>query len=139
MRPGFRNRISMAMWSKISESTLSADDASEVVWADTSDECHARSQEVADKLSEWYRCAGLSLNPKKSEYIPFNYDPGPISVDGTQVEPKKSFKFLGCGKGRRASDWRDETWASGSEKVFTTHGYTVTLCATLEHTCHYLE
>jgi len=86
----------MALWSEISESTLYADDACEVVWADSSEECHARSQDVTDKLSEWFTCAGLSLNPKKSEYIPFNYDPGPISVDGTKVEPKKNFKFLGC-------------------------------------------
>ena len=75
---------------------LYADDACEVVWADTPLECHARSQEVADNISEWYKCSGLSLNPKKSEYIPFNYDHGAISVDGTQVEPKKAFKFLGC-------------------------------------------
>ena len=56
----------------------------------------APSQEAADNLSDWYQCSGLSLNPKKAEYIPFNYDPGPLSVGGTQVVPKKSFKFLGC-------------------------------------------
>ena len=52
--------------------TLYADDTCEVVWGDSSSECHDRAQEVADKLSEWFTCVGLSLNPKKSEYIPMN-------------------------------------------------------------------
>ena len=60
--------ISMPLWSEISESTLYADDTCEVVWGDSSSECHDRAQEVADKLSEWFTCVGLSLNPKKSEY-----------------------------------------------------------------------
>ena len=88
--------LSLPAWNKNSESIMYADDDVELVVADTEEECQKLAQEAADKVSEWYRMVGLSLNANKSEIMGFGFEPRPITVGGKNIVPTKTVKFLGC-------------------------------------------
>jgi len=73
-----------------------AEDDIEIVMADTEENCQRLAQVAANKVTEWYNMVGLSLNPKKSEIMGFGFNPEPVMVAGTPVQPSKAIKFLGC-------------------------------------------
>jgi len=87
--------VSQTLWVDFLESSYFADDGSDVIFADTVEECQYLIQETADRKAEWFRNAGLTLNVTKSELIGFGFTPNPILVNGQTVSPKTSIKFLG--------------------------------------------
>ena len=87
--------LTASFWSKLSEAFLFADDGSNLVYANTVEECNSKLQMVANELARWFDLAGLTLNVSKSEVIGFGFTPKNILLNGELIVPKHSIKFLG--------------------------------------------
>lgn len=86
--------ITQSLWIP-NKSSCYADDGACVVVARTEEECQRLAQETANRIAEWFKCVGLSLNSKKSELMGFGFSPQPLVVGGQTIEPKSEIKFLG--------------------------------------------
>ena len=49
-----------------------------------------------EKITEWYHCVGLQINPSKSEVMSFGFEAREFKISGVDVKPSKSIRFLGC-------------------------------------------
>ena len=87
--------ITAAFWCTLAESFLYADDGTNVVAADSVEECNSKLQQAATDLALWYDKIGLSLNIKKSEVLGFGFVPDPIFINNSPIFPRSSIKFLG--------------------------------------------
>ena len=88
--------LTQCLWSRISEYFGYADDGSEVIAADTIEECNKRIQEVANLRAAWFDAAGLPINTSKTELMGISFVPDPININGCIIHPSTSIKFLGC-------------------------------------------
>ena len=88
--------LSQYIWSHISEYFSYADDGSDVIAADTIEECNMRIQEVANLRAAWFDAAGLPINTTKTELMGIGFLPDPIHINGKAIHPSTSIKFLGC-------------------------------------------
>ena len=68
----------------------------DVIAADTIDECNKRIQDVANLRAAWFDAAGLPINTSKTELMGLGFQPDPIVVNGSVIQPSTSIKFLGC-------------------------------------------
>ena len=108
LSPGFFNVISMTqtLCNNRAKSFQFADDETEVISANTEEECNEAIREVATTMCKWYDQSGLTVNPKKSEVIGFNFTPQPVRVAGEVVKPVEQIRFLGL-KIRSDLKWTD--------------------------------
>jgi hypothetical protein len=88
--------LTLSLWNDESESTVFADDGGEVVWGWSASECQQKAIKAAEKVIQWFDAVGLTLNAKKSEIVGFGFDPDPIVIQGEEIVPSKTLKFLGC-------------------------------------------
>lgn len=87
--------ITQSLWNTLSVSTQYADDGLEIVIANSENQCQKLAEDAANKMVDWYKNTGFSLNTKKSELMSFNFKLQPINIGGVEVHPKSTMKFLG--------------------------------------------
>lgn len=95
--PNFYNILSVTqtLWNSFARSFQLADDDSECVSGSSKEECNELIARAASGMTEWFSSAGLTVNPKKSEVIGFNFCPDPVIIAGETVTPIESVRFLG--------------------------------------------
>lgn len=105
--------VTQTLWNKPVASFQYVDDEIECLSGSTVEACSGLAQETADGMVEWFKAAGLTMNPKKTELIGFGFTPEPIIVGGLEVTPVSKIKFLGL---QIQSDMR---WSSHVEDLCT--------------------
>ena len=68
----------------------------DVIAGDSLAECNVRVQQVASLRAAWFDAAGIPINTAKTELMGIGFRPDPININGSQINPSTSIKFLGC-------------------------------------------
>jgi len=88
--------LTQCIWSIISEFFGYADDGMDVIAGDSLAECNVKVQQVASLRAAWFDAAGIPINTAKTELMGIGFRPDPININGSQINPSTSIKFLGC-------------------------------------------
>ena len=87
--------LTAVFWILVSFFVGFADDGIDVVSGKTIEECEFNAKLVLESRIDWYNSAGLALNPEKTVFMGIGFEPNPLIISGTVINPSQSLKFLG--------------------------------------------
>ena len=72
-----------------------ADDSCSIIHGNCIEEVNRKKKSAVVFKTEWFKSAGFSINPEKSELIGFGFKPDSVTINGNVVEPVEKIRFLG--------------------------------------------
>jgi hypothetical protein len=72
-----------------------ADDGGDVISASSKAECNRKIREVMAARLKWYSLSGMAINISKTTLMGVGFQPDPLVIDNTVIEPVSSLTFLG--------------------------------------------